>query len=88
MLFRSRASASKCQALEFLRRDRHEVMAAGGDASDEKKMQIFNETIEEIEGMKEGAFAPFWDQPVVRSILYSTGGLGLGSLLQTLPQFF
>jgi hypothetical protein len=58
------------------------------ETSDEMKIKIFDETIAEVDDLTDGAFAPFWDQPVVRSVLYSTGGLGLGSLLQTLPQFF
>lgn len=80
------AMEAKSQALGVLRHDRNQKAAAAGQTS--RKVGVFDETIAEIEKLKQGAFAPFWEQPVVRSILYSSGGLGLGSLIQTLPQFF
>ena len=79
------ATHSKSRALEVLKADRHALIASGVD---EKSLRVFGEIIKEVDGMTQGAFAPFWEQPVVRAILYSSGGLGLGSILQTIPQFF
>ncbi len=51
------------------------------------RIDVYDQTIEEVEGMSKGALAPIWEQPFVRAILYSTGSLGLGSLLQFLPHW-
>jgi hypothetical protein len=42
----------------------------------EKRRKI-DELIQEVRGLKKGAFAPISDQPFVRAILYPSGALGL-----------
>jgi hypothetical protein len=43
----------------------------------EEKRREIDELIQEIRGLKKGAFAPISEQPFVRAILYPSGGLGL-----------
>jgi hypothetical protein len=43
----------------------------------EEKRRETDELIQEIRGLKKGAFAPISEQPFVRAILYNSGGLGL-----------
>ncbi len=59
----------------------------GGKDWVKTKLEMYDQTIGEVEGMRKGALAPIWEQPFVRAILYSTGSLGLGSLLQFIPHF-
>lgn len=52
------------------------------------KLKMIEETIAEIRELNRGAFAPLSDQPFLRAILFASGSIGLGSLVQFLPNLF
>jgi hypothetical protein len=79
-----RLSGHRLQAL-------HTVGAAKSDAERERlqtRVKLIEETGAEISALRRGAFAPLGDQPFFRAILFSSGGIGIGSLLQYLPSLF
>ena len=49
---------------------------------------LFLKTINEIRDLSRGAFAPLSNQPFFRAILFTSGSIGIGSLLQYLPSIF
>lgn len=42
--------------------------------------------LEEVQSTHQGAFSYLWEQPAIRALLLSSGGMGLATLLQYLPQ--
>lgn len=56
--------------------------------ADPAKREMFDELIEEIRGLKKGAFAPLTEQPFVRAIIVPSGGLGLIALAQRFLDIF
>jgi hypothetical protein len=60
------------------------LVAKGND--DRKRVEQLRQTIEEIENVREGAFAPLTQQPVVRVLLLVPGGTGLLSLAEVLAR--
>jgi hypothetical protein len=42
--------------------------------------------IEEVQSTHQGAFSYVWEQPAIRALLFPSGGIGLATLLQYLPQ--
>ncbi|HEY2801564.1 MAG TPA: hypothetical protein VGI85_13285 [Chthoniobacterales bacterium] len=80
----------------YLRRAAEELRAAAldnlallrlGAFTNEVKRKTFEELIEEIRGLKKGAFAPLSEQPFIRAILVPSGGLGLLAVGQRLLDF-
>jgi hypothetical protein len=49
------------------------------------RLNLINDCIAEITAMRTGAFAPFWEQPFMKAIVFSSGSLGLSSLMAALP---
>jgi hypothetical protein len=56
--------------------------------ADPAKREMFDELIEEIRGLKKGAFAPLTEQPFVRAIIVPSGGLGLIAIAQRFLDIF
>jgi len=56
--------------------------------TDPEKREMFDELIDEIRGLKKGAFAPLTEQPFVRAIIVPSGGLGLIALAQRFLDVF
>ncbi len=54
-----------------------------GAAEAQDRVRVLREMLADIEDMKQGAFAPLAQQPVVRAVLLSLGSGGIISLLQT-----
>ena len=42
--------------------------------------------LEEVQSTHQGAFSYLWEQPAIRALFLSSGGVGLATLLQYLPQ--
>jgi hypothetical protein len=54
----------------------------------ETRVKMIEETINEVRDLSRGAFAPLSNQPFFRAILFTSGSIGIGSLLQYLPSIF
>jgi hypothetical protein len=54
------------------------------DRAIEAKRETLDELIDEIRGLKKGAFAPLSEQPFIRAIIVPSGGLGLLAVAQRL----
>ena len=54
----------------------------------EVKRAMFDELIDEIRGLRKGAFAPLTEQPFIRAIIFPSGGLGLLAVGQRLLDIF
>jgi hypothetical protein len=52
------------------------------------RVKLIEETSAEITSLRRGAFAPLTDQPFFRAILFASGGVGVGTVLQYLPGLF
>jgi hypothetical protein len=78
------AEAARRHALAVLRRERLREFQTDDDTL-KTRLEVYDQTIQEVEALRKGALAPLWEQPLVQAVLYSTGSLGLGSLLQFLP---
>ncbi|HKP02170.1 MAG TPA: hypothetical protein VJU77_02315 [Chthoniobacterales bacterium] len=65
-----------------------EVQTPEGRAQAETRVKMIEETISEIRDLSRGAFAPLSNQPFFRAILFTSGSIGIGSLLQYLPSIF
>lgn len=89
------AGAARRTALNRLAGHRLEAIQVAGAAqssyrriSAQTRLKMIDETINEIAGLSRGAFAPLSDQPFFRAILFASGGIGVGSLVQYLPNLF
>jgi hypothetical protein len=49
---------------------------------------MLDELISEIRDLKDGAFAPLWEQPFIRAVLLPSGSLGLLAVAQRLFNLF
>ena len=52
------------------------------------RVKMIEETVGEIRHLSRGAFAPLSDQPFFRAILFTSGSIGIGSLIKFLPNLF
>lgn len=76
VVLRYSAEASRHDAMERLRDD---ISQAGGDAQAKLKLLL-----ERMDHLHEGAFAPFWQQPLLKAVLLPFATLGGTSLLDYL----
>jgi hypothetical protein len=76
------AKRVRAKALDYL--NERLFAARFGKKENEKRALKLTHMIEEIESMREGAFRPFFENPVVHVILGS-GGAGLLALLEYIP---
>lgn len=56
----------------------------GADPRYEKLLHRFPKIIEKVDTMREGAFAPFFEQPMIQAVLVPLGGAGGLKLLEAL----
>ncbi len=49
---------------------------------------MLGELIDEIRGLKKGAFAPLPEQPFIQAVMVPSGSVGLLAILQRLSDFF
>ena len=73
-LLRQSAERARTCALERLKELKSGVLTDGAPSQDLLKYLDF--AIDEVESIKEGAFAPFTQHPVVQSLLVPFGGVG------------
>lgn len=66
----------------------NDVQSPEGRAQAQTRVKMIEETINEIRDLSRGAFAPLSNQPFFRAILFTSGSIGVGSLLQYLPSVF
>jgi hypothetical protein len=81
-VLRRSAKLARASVIQDLKRKRLEAQG------DEKRAQQLSFVIQEIEGLKQGAFAPLSHQPVLRAILMPFGGIGGALLLDYLTNTF
>jgi hypothetical protein len=93
-LYRAARKARRT-ALDRLSEHRlHALYQAGIVQSGEQRAQLqtrvkmIEETVGEIRHLSRGAFAPLSDQPFFRAILFTSGSIGIGSLMKFLPNLF
>ena len=80
LVLRRTAEGARRGALRRLKDDRLKCRAA----NDKACVDFLNNIIKEIDELKEGAFAPISQQPVLRAILVPLGGLGTAAALELL----
>jgi hypothetical protein len=66
----------------------NDVESPDDRARAQTRVKMIEETINEIGALSRGAFAPLSNQPFFRAILFTSGSIGIGSLLQYLPRIF
>lgn len=78
------AEIARRRALEILRLDM--LWLKGSSNPDDLALaEQFQSLIKQVEELRRGAFAPFFEQPLVRAVLVPLGGVGGLQLLEFLP---
>ena len=85
-LLQCETNRARSEALRFLTHARALVERDKILAEQERgrKLGIFDRVTAEIRDLRDGAFAPLWDQPFVRAIFFSSGSIGLTSIISAL----
>lgn len=76
------AETARRKALENMRKDL--LWLQGADAKYKLLAEHFPSLIKQVEDLRKGAFAPFFEQPLVRAVLVPLGGVGGIQLLDML----
>ncbi len=77
------AEIARRRALEFMRQDL--LWLKGSSNPDDLALaEQFQSLIKQVEELRRGAFAPFFEQPLVRAVLVPLGGVGGLQLLELL----
>src|SRR5262249_61599056 len=79
--FNSGPEPARRKAIEDLEKDLLWMKGAGPNYK--ALAEQFSKVIEQVRNLREGAFAPFFEQPVVRAILLPLGGAGGIQLMET-----
>ncbi len=82
ILLRRAAEKLRLAAIDSLERFRSQSYA------DETKRGMLSELIDEIRGLKKGAFAPLHEQPFIQAILVPSGSVGALAIVQRLFELF
>ncbi len=62
--------------------DTYSILVRAEDTDDKRRTDQIKLTIEEIRSIKQGAFSPFVENPVIHAILIPSGGTTLLLLLR------
>lgn len=77
------AEIARRRALDFMRQDL--LWLKGSSNPDDVALaELFPSLIKQVEELRRGAFAPFFEQPLVRAVLVPLGGVGGLQLLELL----
>jgi hypothetical protein len=82
ILLRRAAEKLRAAALDSLERFRSQNYA------DKDKRRMLRELIDEIRGLKKGAFAPLQEQPFIQAVLVPSGSVGALAIIQRLCDLF
>jgi hypothetical protein len=78
------ANKAKKTTLGRMRDERNAAAAEFSNSFRTQKLEMLDAAILEVENADEGAFASFWRQPFMQAVVFSSGSLGLGSILSVL----
>lgn len=83
LMLRREAEKTRSVALNRLR---EELVKATGTGEEQYTKQV-RAMIEEVESIRQGAYSPFTENPVLHAILIPSGGISLLTLLRFVPSF-
>jgi hypothetical protein len=81
IMLRLEAEKARSMALDRLGK---ELVEATGDG-DKRRTKQLEVMIEQVKSIREGAYSPFTENPILRAILIPSGGISLLTLLRFLP---